>query len=162
MVSIIVAITKNRVIGNEGKIPWRIKGEQKRFRELTTGNVLIMGRKSYEEIGHPLPNRKTILISNTIKVEEENCTTVGSFDEAMEKLRDYDGEIFVAGGARVYDEAIKIADRVYLTVIDMEIEGDRFFPEYEKDFTCTYEQRVDGEIPYTYYTYDRKIIADKC
>ena len=69
MVSIIVAITKNRVIGNEGKIPWRIKGEQKRFRELTTGNVLIMGRKSYEEIGHPLPNRKTILISNTIKVE---------------------------------------------------------------------------------------------
>lgn len=156
MISAIVAITKNRVIGNNGKIPWRIKGEQKRFRELTTGNVIIMGRKSYEEIGKPLPNRFTVLISKTLKVEAENCHTVESLEEALEYLKDTDKEIYIAGGAAVYEAAMPYVDRVYLTVIDAELEGDRFFKEFEDDFEMVDASPQEGDIPYTYYIYDRK------
>ena len=83
MISLIVAYAKNRVIGYQGKIPWDIKGEQKRFRELTTGNIVIMGRKSYEEIGKPLPNRYTIVVSGTKRFEADNCTTACSLAEAI-------------------------------------------------------------------------------
>jgi dihydrofolate reductase len=73
MISIIVAMSKNQVIGNQGVIPWRIKGEQKRFKELTTGNTVIMGKRSFDEIGRPLPNRNTIVVSSTANYEYENC-----------------------------------------------------------------------------------------
>ena len=76
MIGLIVAYTKNRVIGSEGRIPWRIKGEQRRFKELTTGNVVIMGRKSYEEIGHPLPNRYTVVVSSTADYHPEKSLRV--------------------------------------------------------------------------------------
>ncbi len=162
MISAIVAMSKNRVIGRNGMIPWRIKGEQKRFKELTTGNVIIMGRKSYDEIGHPLPNRDTVLISRSKKVETENCHTVSTPFEALEYLRGCDKNIYVAGGASVYEDFMPFVDRIYLTVVDLEIpDGDRFFPEFEREFEVVDSQRVEGEIPYTYYIYDRKIIA-KC
>lgn len=156
MVGLIVAYSKNRAIGKDGQIPWRIKGEQKRFRELTTGNVVIMGRRSYEEIGRPLPNRYTIVVSNTKKFEAENCTTVGSLKEALE-IADKDKNIYISGGAGLYREAINIVDKMFITEIDAEIEGDTFFPEFEeKDFLREVECYVDGEIPYTYVTYTRK------
>lgn len=83
MIGLIVARSKNNVIGKNGEIPWKIKGEQKQFRELTTGNVVVMGRKSYEEIGHPLPNRKNIIVSKTKNFSGENLVTVGSLQEAI-------------------------------------------------------------------------------
>ena len=104
MIALIVAFAKNQVIGNKGCIPWEIKGEQKRFRELTTGNVVIMGRRSYEEIGKPLPNRTTIVISNTIKFECENCFTSRTLEEAIELAGDKD--IYIAGGVRLYEEVL--------------------------------------------------------
>ena len=156
MVGLIVAYSKNRAIGKDGQIPWRIKGEQKRFRELTTGNVVIMGRRSYEEIGRPLPNRYTIVVSNTKKFEAENCTTVGSLKEALE-IADKDKNVYISGGAGLYREAINIVDKMFITEIDAEIDGDVFFPEFEeKDFHREVECHVDGEIPYTYVTYTRK------
>ncbi len=156
MVGLIVAYSKNRAIGKDGQIPWRIKGEQKRFRELTTGNVVIMGRRSYEEIGRPLPNRYTIVVSNTKKFEAENCTTVGSLKEALE-IADKDKNVYISGGAGLYREAIDIVDKMFITEIDAEIDGDTFFPEFEeKDFLREVECHVDGEIPYTYVTYTRK------
>src|SRR5574344_520858 len=109
MISLIVAVSKNNVIGNNGVIPWKIKGEQKRFKELTTGKTIIMGRKSFEEIGKPLPNRKTILISNTQHIELENCVTVNSLLEAF-ALSKNESEVFVAGGGQVYKEAFPYAD----------------------------------------------------
>lgn len=155
MISLIVAVAKNNVIGNNGIIPWKIKGEQKRFKELTTGKTIIMGRKSFEEIGKPLPNRKTILISNTQHIESENCTTVKSLPEAFDLTMDED-EVFIAGGGQVYKEAFPYADRIYITIIDKIIDGNVFFPEIcEDDFVKVYEERIDGEIPYTYYTYER-------
>lgn len=155
MISAIVAVAKNNVIGNKGQIPWKIKGEQKRFRDLTIGKSIIMGRKSFEEIGRPLPGRKTIVISRSSNFTYENCFTVRSFKEALEILKNEE-EIFIAGGGKVYEEAFPYCSRIYLTVIDKEIEGDVFFPEVnEKEFKKIYEKKIDGEIPYTYYTYER-------
>lgn len=156
MIGLIVAYSKNRAIGKDGQIPWRIKGEQKRFRELTTGNVVIMGRRSYEEIGRPLPNRYTIVVSNTKKFEAENCTTARSLKEALE-IADKDKNVYISGGAGLYREAIDIVDKMFITEIDAEIEGDTFFPEFEeKDFHREVESHVEGEIPFTYVTYTRK------
>lgn len=156
MIGLIVAYSKNRVIGRDGQIPWRIKGEQKRFRELTTGNVVIMGRRSYEEIGKPLPNRYTIVVSNTKKFEAENCTTAGSLKEALE-IADKTKNVYISGGAGLYKEAIDMVDKMFITEIDAVIEGDTYFPEFEKeDFEREVECFVDGELPYTYVTYTRK------
>ncbi len=155
MISLIAAVSKNNVIGNKGLIPWHIKGEQKRFKELTTGRTIIMGRKSFEEIGKPLPNRKTVLISSTKRIEAKNCITAASLKEAL-KAAEGEDEIFIAGGGRVYEEAMLYADKIYLTVIDLVTEGDTFFPDFDKSvFAKVYEERIEGEIPYTYYTYER-------
>ena len=155
MIALIVAYAKNRVIGNKGCIPWRIKGEQKRFKELTTGNVVIMGRRSYEEIGRPLPNRTTIVVSNTRKFEAENCMTAGSLAEALEMAGDRD--VFISGGARLYEEAIPLVEKMFITEIDAVIEGDTYFPEFDqKQYVKEVNEEHDGEIPYTYVTYTRK------
>lgn len=150
----IAAMTKNHVIGNKGKIPWKIPGEQKRFKNLTLGKTVIMGRISYEEIGKPLSGRKTIVISNSLLIQEENCITVSTLTEAIE-LTKGEAEIFIAGGGSVYKEALPFTDRIYLTIIEMETEGDIFFPLIPDEFHLVSEEKIDGEIPYTYYTYDR-------
>ena len=155
MISLIVACSKNRVIGNKGQIPWKIKGEQKRFRELTTGNVVIMGRKSFEEIGKPLKNRTTKVVSNSKSFNEQNCFTVGSLKAAINLFPNR--EIYIAGGERIYREAIEFVDVMYITEIDKIYEGDTYFPEYdESEFFKEIECEVDGEIPYKYVTYMRK------
>ena len=131
MIALIVAFAKNQVIGNKGCIPWKIKGEQRRFKELTTGNVVIMGRRSYEEIGRPLPNRTTIVVSNTKNFDGENCLTAKSLPEAIRLAGDRD--IYISGGAKLYEEALPLVEKMYITEIDSEIEGDTYFPPFEKD-----------------------------
>jgi len=156
MIALIVAYAKNKVIGNNGCIPWKIKGEQKRFRELTTGNVVVMGRKSYEEIGKPLPNRTTIVVSRTKNFDAENCMTAKSLAEAIEMAGDR--KLYISGGAGLYKEALPLVEKMYITEIDCEIEGDTFFPEFdENQFDKQIDERFEGEIPYTYVTYTRKI-----
>lgn len=155
MVALIVAYTKNRVIGNKGCIPWKIKGEQKRFRELTTGNVVVMGRRSYEEIGRPLPNRTTIVVSNTKNFDCENCMTAKSLAEALELAGDR--KVYISGGARLYEEALPLVEKMYITEIDAKIEGDTYFPMFDEAlYEKEINERVEGEIPYTYVTYARK------
>ena len=155
MIALIVAYANNNVIGNKGCIPWKIKGEQKRFRELTTGNVVIMGRRSYEEIGRPLPNRTTIVVSNTKNYNGENCFTAKSLDEAIKMAGDRD--IYISGGSRLYEEALPIVEKMYITEIDCDIEGDTYFPAFDKEqFVKEIDEVVDGEIPYSYVTYIRK------
>ena len=155
MIALIVAFAKDQVIGNKGCIPWKIKGEQKRFKELTTGNVVIMGRRSYEEIGKPLPNRTTIVISGTKNFDGENCMTAKSVAEAIEMAGDKD--IYISGGARVYEEALPLVEKMYITEIDLEVEGDTYFPSFDKEqFIKEIDERFEGEIPYTYVTYTRE------
>ena len=134
MIGLIVARSKNNVIGKNGNIPWKIKGEQKQFRELTTGNVVIMGRKSYEEIGHPLPNRMNIVVSTTTEYQGDNLVSVKSL------------------------EALQIVDKMYITEVDLNIEdGDTFFPEFDiNDFEVLIGETLGEEVKYTRTFYVRK------
>ena len=156
MIGLIVARSKNNVIGKNGQIPWKIKGEQKQFRELTTGNAVIMGRKSYEEIGHPLPNRMNIVVSRSANYTGENLVTVKSLQEAIEAAGDMD--VYVAGGYGLFLEAISMVDKMYITEIDIEIEdGDVFFPEFDKSsFDITIGETAGEDIKYTRTVYVRK------
>ena len=156
MVGLIVARSKNNVIGKNGQIPWRIKGEQKQFKELTTGNVVVMGRKSYEEIGHPLPNRLNIIVSKTKKFEGENLLTAASVQEAVELAGDKD--IYISGGYGLYKEAIPFVDKMYITEVDLVVEdGDVFFPEFDADeFEREVGETGGDEVKFTRTVYTRK------
>lgn len=160
MIGLIVARSKNNVIGKTGQIPWKIKGEQKQFRELTTGNAVIMGRKSYEEIGHPLPNRLNIVVSSGANYSGENLVTARTLQQAIEAAGDVD--VYVAGGYGLFQEAIPIVDKMYITEIDMEIEdGDVFFPEFDKsNFDITVGETAGEDIRYTRTIYTRKTAYD--
>ena len=119
-------------------MPGKIEGEQKQFKELTTGNIVIMGRKTYEEIGHPLPNRKTIVVSKSRIFEGENLYTAKSLHEAVklaEKIStESDSKIFLAGGYAIYKEGLDLADVMYITEVDITVkDGDTFFPDFNKD-----------------------------
>lgn len=155
MIALIVAYAKNNVIGLNGKIPWNIKSEQKRFKDLTTNNVVIMGRKTFEEIEKPLPNRYTIVISNTKKFEYDNCTTVSSLKEALEISKGKD--VYISGGYAIYKEAIDIVDKMYITEIDLDVKGDVFFPKFdESKFEKILEKTINDDVTYRYYTYTKK------
>lgn len=156
MLGLIVARSKNNVIGKNGEIPWKIKGEQKQFRKLTTGNVVIMGRKSYEEIGHPLPNRTNVIVSNSKNFSGENLVTVGSLQEAISISGDEN--IYIAGGYGLFKEAIPLVDKMYITEVDMMIDnGDVFFPEFDsEEFDMTIGETEGDDIKYTRTIYTRK------
>ena len=158
MIAIIVAHTKNgRVIGNHGKIPWNIPGELDRFKFLTTGNAVIMGRITYEEIGKPLPNRLNIVISNTKQFSDTNCITVKSLSEAINTAESLGYEkIYIAGGSKLYEEAIALADVLYITEIEKEFEGTTYFPKINESlYQKEANSHFDTEIPYTYLTYTK-------
>lgn len=114
-----------------------------------------MGRRSYEEIGRPLPNRTTIVVSSTKQFDGENCMTAKSLSEAIQLAGDRD--IYISGGARLYEEVLPFVEKMYITEIDYDVEGDIFFPAFDKeDFVKEIDEHFDGEIPYTYVTYTRK------
>lgn len=132
-VAIIAAMSSNRVIGNHGKIPWHIPEDLRRFRELTTGHTIVMGRKTFESIGKALPGRSNIVLSNDQRFSAKGCQTARSIAEAL--ALGGDGQIFICGGGAIYRATLEIADVIYLTVIDADMEGDTFFPEIPPCFT---------------------------
>lgn len=157
MISLIVARSRNNVIGKDGNMPWHIPEELSQFKALTTGNTVIMGRKTFEAIGHPLKQRTNIIVSATLSLHEKDCFTVHSLKEAIEKSP-ADQDIYIAGGYRLYQEAIPIVDVMYITEVDLFIEGgDTFFPcfdpsAFEKDIMET----QGDTIRYTRTVYRRK------
>lgn len=159
MIALIVAYTKNRVIGKNGIIPWDLKNEKKRFKELTTDNVVVMGRNTFEEIGKPLPNRYTIVLSKTAFYEYDNCCAVKSLSDAISLYKEKfsNKNLYIAGGSSVYAEAIPIAEKMYITEIDTVIDGDRFFPEFDSSkYSITVEGEYSEELNYRYLTYTKK------
>lgn len=156
MISIIVAVAKGGAIGKEGKMPWKIPGEQRQFKDLTTGHVVIMGRTSYEEIGHPLPERTNIVVSKTKVFSGENLYTVKSLKEAIERAGQE--EIFIAGGAELFQEALPLANKIYMTYVDMEVpDADRFFPIFhEEEYKREEIEKVGGETSYLRVLYTKK------
>lgn len=137
-ISIIVAFAgKKRVIGKKGGLPWYIPDELKRFKQITMGHPIIMGRKTHESIGKPLPGRTNIVVTHDPQYQSADCIVTHSLEEALrqvytERSRSAQGhdEIFVIGGGELYKQALPLADKLYLTYIDKEIEGDVFFPDY--------------------------------
>ena len=130
--SIIAAITPEKVIGKKGGgLLWHIPGDMRRFKELTTGHVVVMGRKTYETIGKPLPNRTNIIITKNKNYSAPDCLVVPSLEEALEKAKEIENnEIFIMGGGEIYKEAMPYADKLYLTLVHQSFEGDVFFPNY--------------------------------
>jgi dihydrofolate reductase len=128
--SLIVAMSRNRVIGANGKIPWHLPGELKLFKDLTMGHHIIMGRKTWESIGRLLPGRTTVVVTRQRGYEVPGATVAHSVKEAVAAARG-DEEIFVIGGAEIFREALPLADRVYLTTVQAEVAGDTFMPAFE-------------------------------
>ena len=119
------------VIGNENKLVWNIPADMKRFRQITSRKSVVMGRKTFESIGKPLPNRINIIITRDKNYKAEGCIVVHSLDESLKAAGP--GEVMVIGGAQIYNEFLPIAHKMYLTFIEKDFEGDAYFPEYSKN-----------------------------
>ena len=140
MIAIIAAIDEKRGIGKDNKLPWHIPEDLKRFKQITSGHTVIMGRKTFESIGRVLPNRTNIIITRDQDFDphkfysSENCDvlTANSLEEAIEKAQEKEGseEVFIIGGGQVYAEGITKADKLYLTLVDGDFNCDTFFPDY--------------------------------
>jgi len=130
MISIIAAMAKNRVIGKDNKLPWSIPDDLKNFKKLTTGNTIIMGRKTFESIGKPLPNRNNIVVSSTMQ-PLNGVQVCKNIQEALEKAKSIGKEIFIIGGAQIYEQTIPIADKMFISHVKKEHEGDAHFPNFE-------------------------------
>jgi dihydrofolate reductase len=125
--AIIAAIGKNRVIGKNGKLPWHISEDLKRFKRLTTGHVILMGRKTFESLGKPLANRRNVVLSSK---PISGVETYPSISEALNALAGNE-TVFAIGGGTIYTQLLERADEVYLTLVDQDVVGDTFFPAYE-------------------------------
>ena len=153
MITLIAACSKNRVIGCNGKIPWNIPTERDRFKELTKGKFVIMGRKSFEEISHALSYCTIIVVSKSLKKVPKGCLLTSSLEQAIAFCGK---DVIIAGGQEIYEKTIQLADLIYLTEIDLKIEGDRFFPDFDTNkYTMTVDKSFQGEIPYKYITYKK-------
>ncbi|MBQ5701231.1 MAG: dihydrofolate reductase [Alistipes sp.] len=130
MISIIVAVAKNGVIGDKNSLLWHLREDMVHFRTTTSGHPVVMGRKTYDSIGRPLPKRTNVVISRDTSLAVEGCTVVHSLEEAI-ALFEPTEEVFIIGGAQIYAQALPLADRIYLTVIDKEYEGDTSLPEID-------------------------------
>jgi dihydrofolate reductase len=129
-ISIIVAVSKNGTIGQKGKIPWHLPEDLKRFKKITIGHHLIMGRKTYESIGHPLPDRTNIVITRDPKLKIKKCIIAHSLKKALWIAQDAgEKEVMVIGGEPIYKLALPLADKIYLTKIKHNFRGDTFFPK---------------------------------
>lgn len=157
MIALIAACDRHRLIGDHGRIPWQIPGEQARFKRLTTGHAVIMGRRTYAEIGRPLPRRQTIVLSRDKAFRAPGCRTAASLAEALSMGAAFSDRLFIAGGAAVYAEALPLADMLYLTEINAVYAGDTYFPAFDRTlFTKTLEAHISGDPSYDDYTYRRK------
>ena len=156
LISLIVAMASNRVIGHQGDIPWKIPGEQKMFKEITLGHVVIMGRITYESLACPLPGRTNIVVTRQTDYQAPGCIIVQDLDRAIKSCPPDENEAFIIGGGQLYHKTISAADRIYLTVLPREIPGDTYFPEIpEADFEIKQSEFINGPEPYHFYIYQR-------
>jgi len=130
-ITIIAALARNRVIGKDNRMPWHISGDLKRFKALTLGHPVVMGRKTFQSIGKPLPGRDNIVVTRSHAFAAPGCRVVHSLQEALDAARDAP-EIFVIGGAEIYAAALPLADRLQLTEVDAAVEGDAYFPDFDR------------------------------
>jgi dihydrofolate reductase len=129
--SLVVAMARNRVIGRDNALPWRLPAELAHFKRVTLGHPVVMGRKTYESIGKPLPGRLNIVVTRNRDFRAPGCEVVGSLQEAYKAAGDAD-EVSIIGGTSLFEAALPTADRIHLTEVDAEVEGDTWFPDFDR------------------------------
>ncbi len=164
IVSQIAAMAKNRVIGSNLKLPWHIPEDLKFFKDTTKGHIIIQGRKTYESLGYrPLPNRLNIILTRNPEAVPFHKDIVvftnlkEALDYAQTKTGEWGDEVFIGGGEEIYRQALPYTDRIYLTVIDKEFDGDTRFPEFDqKIFREVHRDDRQGPIPFSFITYEKR------
>lgn len=159
MISLIAAAARNNVIGKGNALPWDLPNDLQHFREVTAGHTIIMGRKTFESIGRPLPKRRNIIITRQDDYKPEGVEVVSSTEAALATMSE-DEEAFVIGGGEIFKQALPIADRIYLTRVEADVEGDAFFPELDMSEWREVSRKegvVDEKnaLPHTFLVYDR-------
>nr|AIA18613.1 Dihydrofolate reductase [uncultured bacterium] len=130
ILSAIVAMAENRIIGKNNQLPWHLPADLKHFKTITSGHPILMGRKTHESIGKPLPNRLNIILTRDPNYQTTGCTVVTSVESALKEAARHDeNELFIIGGAEIYKQLLARIQRLYLTIVHHEVEGDAWFPE---------------------------------
>lgn len=156
-ISAIVAMAANRVIGCAGRLPWHLPSDLQRFKRLTMGQTLLMGRQTFVSIGRPLPGRRTILLSRNPTVSAAGCEVVDNLDAAL-RLATGARELFICGGAEVYRQTLPRVERIYLTELEQEFAGDVYFPEIPPaDFSQVYSENVVDRLNYRFCILERRL-----
>jgi len=153
-ISMIAAMSKNRVIGSDNKLPWHIPEDFKHFKKNTLKKPVIMGRKTYESIGRLLPNRANIIITRKLDYYINGAIVVNSIEKALEYCESMD-EAMIIGGGEIYKEALPLATKIYLTVIDDEFDGDTFFPELDNTWEKTSTDQREGDPSFSFNVFER-------
>jgi dihydrofolate reductase len=165
-ISIIAAMAENGVIGRDGRLPWHLAADLKRFKSLTMGHTLVMGRKTWESIGRPLPGRRMVVVSRQADYRPEGVEVVTSLDDALAIASAAgDEEVFVIGGAEIYQLALPRADRLYMTLVLADVEGDTYFPEVEWDHwqrldSETHEADRENDHPHVFHVFERCTVEE--
>ena len=155
-------MSANRVIGRDNKMPWHLSADLKRFRTLTMNAPILMGRKTFESIGKPLDGRTNLILSKNPNYQPEGCLVFDSLKTALNAAQNYGEELFIIGGATLYERALPLANRLYLTDIEAEFEGDTFFPEFDfNDWNEIACERIIDDIKVN-FTYRFLTLEKKC
>jgi dihydrofolate reductase len=159
-ISLIVAMDRNRVIGAGNRLPWHLPADLKHFRSLTLGHAIVMGRKTHESIGRPLPGRANIVLTRDPRYQAPGCIVVHSASEALAAGPDCDDEIFIIGGAGLFDRFLNDAERIHATEIDAEFAGDTYFPrlaagQWRETQRTVHAADDKNPYPYAFVIYDR-------
>jgi len=154
--SLVVAMARNRVIGRDNQLPWRLPADLAYFKRITMGHPVIMGRRTYESIGRPLPGRLNIVVSRSPQFSAPGCTVVPSLAEAWRAAGDAE-EVCVIGGTSIFAEALPAADRIHLTEVEAEVPGDTWFPEFDRSEWT--EREVERHAPDERHAYPFRIVV---
>jgi dihydrofolate reductase len=152
---LVVAVARNGVMGKGGGLPWRIPEDLRHFKRVTKGHAVIMGRKTWDEVGKPLPERRNIVVTRNESLRLEGAEVVRTLADAIARARETDPEPRVIGGAEIYRLALPLATRIYLTEIDRDVDGDTFFPTFDRALFREVERRAGEEPGVTFLTLDR-------
>lgn len=159
IVTIVVAISQNHVIGKDNKLLWHLPNDLKHFKNITTGHTVIMGRKTYDSVGKPLPKRRNIIVTRQA-ITIEGCEVVNAIESALALCVGED-EVFIVGGAEIYKLAMQLTNRIYLTIIHQSFEGDTFFPEIDESewkpvYREDHQPDEKNNLAYSFITYEKR------
>lgn len=156
-ISHVVAMAENRVIGKDGQMPWHIPGEQKIFKELTVGKALILGRKTHESIGRVLPDRVTIIVTRKTDYAVPGAHVVHDINQAFDLAKQLGkNDIVIGGGGELFSQTLPVTDKVYLSIVHADFDGETFYPELpEREFVEKTRREIDASIPYAFVEFER-------